>query len=88
MIASALEKKLTRAGFNTFVAYDMNKVQFYIEEDFVEFFAVILEIDLKGDLSKDRVVKYMTTRRIATIVLSSFYDSSFMEKMLRSFLKT
>ena len=83
MIVSALKQKLLRAGFNTYEACDIKQARIYIEEEFVDFFAVLLEIDLRSSESKESFVEYMISKRIATIILSSYCDSAFMEKMLK-----
>ena len=82
-IATALKIKLERANFNVFVAHDIESVYYYIDEKFIDFFAVIMEVDIPGIKSKERFVEYIVSKRMATIILSAISDNKFIENMLK-----
>ncbi len=74
IVTTGLKIKLERNGFTPYIAKSKREAYYYISEKFVNFFGVIMEVDLNDVEDKVDFVKYMTDRRIATIVLSSLTD--------------
>lgn len=83
LITSALKAKLEKAGFNVYVAHNIQMVYFYIDEEFIDFFGAIVEVDMPNIKSKEKLIEYITSKRIATIVLSALWEKSFIESMLK-----
>lgn len=82
-ITEALSVKLTRAGFKPYIALDIDMVHYYIEEKFIDFFAVIVEVDMPNVKEKERFIEYISAKSTSTIVLSAISDKVFIEKMLK-----
>jgi DNA-binding response OmpR family regulator len=83
VITTGLKIKLERAGFEVYVAHDVEMVYYYIDELFIDFFAVIMEVDMPNIKSHDKFVEYMTGKLITTILLSAISDNEFISKMLK-----
>lgn len=80
-ISRALEIKLQRSGFEPFVAHSKQDAYHLITEKFITFFGVIMEVDLDDTEDKLELVRFMTDRRIATIVLSSISNDTIIASM-------
>jgi class 3 adenylate cyclase len=83
VITTALKLKLQRVGFEVHVAHDVETVYYYVDELFIDFFAVIMEVDMPGIKSHEKFVQYLTDKRITTLILSAISDNTFIEKMLK-----
>jgi len=83
IISEGLKIKLKNIGFNPYIANTLEQAYEYIEEDFIDFFATIMEIDMPNIKSYDTFVKYITKKGVATLILSSIDDSAVMQTMLK-----
>ena len=81
LIAKALGIKLEQAGFKVHIAYSAKEVYEYFEEKFFDFFGVIVEIDLPDVDDPSKFIDYLSSKHVATVILSSLDDENFISKI-------
>lgn len=74
VVCTGLKIKLEKAGFTPYIATSKKEAYALIDEKFIPFFGVIMEVDLSDVEDPVDFVTTMTQRRIATIVLSCESD--------------
>jgi len=71
IVTTGLNIKLERVGFKVYIAKNETEARAFIDEKFIPFFGVISDVDFEDCNDEQEYIKYLTHKRIATIVLSS-----------------
>ncbi|NQY94525.1 MAG: response regulator [Campylobacteraceae bacterium] len=81
IVTTALEIKLKKFGFSVYCCSSIGEAYTYDKESFIDFFGVIMEIDMPYVSNKTELVQYFLDKNYATIILSSNDDKKELEEI-------
>ncbi len=81
IVTTALKVKLTKFGFTVYCCSNISEAYTYDKESFIDFFGVIMEINMPDVSNKIELVQYFLDKSYATIILSSNDDQKVHEEI-------
>ncbi len=81
LVVNTLKAKLEEVDFNVYCCNDIVNANSYLKESFIDFFGVIIEINIPNVTDKIEFIKQFTNKNYATIILTTYDNQEFIKNV-------